>query len=269
MKLPSTQSWLLSAVGLALLAPSVNAQLFSYSDQNVLLAFRPAAGNASTDTLLVNLGPVSTFFNAAGTSGFVVGNASAVTSTFTSLANLDFSVSAANRSVTGTGNQTLQTIWETRPRADVDTQTNPWNRQSSGLLANTGAKVASLGNGATTLTGINTSTVVIPLSDTSHSVSKWVGSGAGGAGGGATGNFQSTFQGNVENKTSSTFGGTDLVRSDFYEIVPGSGASTYLGYFTFNGNGVTSFTPVPEPQEYAALAGAALIGFAVWRRARK
>ena len=102
MKLPSTQSWLLSAVGLALLAPSVNAQLFSYSDQNVLLAFRPAAGNSSTDTLLVNLGPVSNFYNAAGTSGFVVGNASAVTSTFSSLANLDPTIGEAARNLGAT-----------------------------------------------------------------------------------------------------------------------------------------------------------------------
>jgi hypothetical protein len=269
MKLNSTRSWLLSAVGLALLAPSVHAQLFSYSDQNVLLAFRPAAGNSSTDTLLVNLGSVSTFVNAAGGTAFYVGNSSAVTSTFSSLANLSYSVSAANRTVSGTGNQTLQTIWETRPRADVDTQSTAWNRQSSGLLANTGAKIASLGNGATTLTGIDTSTVVIPLSDSSHSVSKWVGSGAGGAGGGATGNWQSTFQGNAETKTSSSFSSSDFVRSDFYQIIPGSGASTYLGYFQFNGDGTTFFNPVPEPQEYAALAGAALIGFAVWRRTRK
>ncbi|HTH46807.1 MAG TPA: hypothetical protein VMB21_04800, partial [Candidatus Limnocylindria bacterium] len=231
--------------------------------------FRPAAGNRSTDTLRVNLGPVSTFFNAAGTAGFSVGNAAAVTGTFSSLANLDFSVSAANQTVDGTGNQTLHTIWETRSRADVDTQSNPWNRQSNGLLSNTSAKIASLGNGATTLTGINSSAVVIPLSDTSHSVSKWVGSGAGGAGGGSTGNFQSTFQGNAENKTPSIFGASDYVRSDFYEIVPGSGASTYLGFFQFNGDGSSTFTPVPEPQEYAALAGAALIGFALWRRACK
>ncbi len=269
MKLTSTRSWLLPAVGLALLAPSVNAQLFSYSDQNVLLAFRPAAGNSSTDTLLVNLGAVSTFVNAAGGSAFFVGNSSAVNSTYTSLANLDYSVSAANRTVAGTGDQTLQTIWETRPRADVDTQSNPWNRQSSGLLANTASKIASLGNGATTLTGLNSSTVVIPLSDSSHNVGKWVGSGSNGAGGGATGNWQSTFQGNAETKTSSSFSSSDFTRSDFYEIIPGSGSSTYLGYFQFNGDGTTLFNPVPEPQEYAALAGAALIGFAIWRRARK
>ena len=269
MKLPSTRSWLLPALGLALLAPSVNAQLFSYSDQNVLMSFRPASGNASTDTLLVNLGSVSTFVNAAGGAGFFVGNASAVNSTFASLANLDYSVAAANRTVAGTGDQTLQTIWETRPRASVDTQTTPWNRQSSGLLANTGSKIASLGNGATTLTGINSSTVVIPLSDASHNVGKWVGSGSNGAGGGATGNWQSTFQGNSETKTSSTFASSDFTRSDFYEIVPGSGSSTYLGFFQLNGDGSAYFSPVPEPQEYAALAGVALIGFAVWRRARK
>lgn len=259
-----TTTWLLSAASLALLAPAANAALFSFADQNVLLAFRPAAGNASSDTLLVNLGSVSAFYNAAPASTFAVGNQSAVTSTYSSLANLNYSVSAANRSVTGTGNQTLQTIWETRPRADVNVQTTPWSRQSSGALANTAGKIASLGNGATTLTGIDASTVVIPLSDSGHSVSRWVGSS--GSGGGSTGNFNGTFQGNGETKTPSTFTGGSFTRSDFYEVVPGSGASTYLGYFQFNANGSASFTAVPEPSEYAAVAGLALVGFALWRR---
>jgi hypothetical protein len=30
-----------------------------------------------------------------------------------------------------------------------------------------------------------------------------------------------------------------------------------------------SFTVVPEPEEYAALAAAGLLGFAVWRRSRR
>ena len=59
-----TTTWLLSAASLALLAPAANAALFSFADQNVLLAIRPAAGNASSDTLLVNLGSVSAFYNA-------------------------------------------------------------------------------------------------------------------------------------------------------------------------------------------------------------
>lgn len=36
-----------------------------------------------------------------------------------------------------------------------------------------------------------------------------------------------------------------------------------------NANGIYEFTAVPEPHEYAALAGAGLLGFALWRRARR
>lgn len=255
--------------GLAVLAPAAHAQNFSFTDQNVLFSFRPAAGNGDTDTLILNLGPVSAFYNAAPSSTFAVGDAAAVNATFASLASLSYSVAASNRTITSDSEHPLQTVWATRPRADVDVQSTPWNRQSSGALANTAGKIKSMGDGATTLDGYltETDTVVIPLSDSGHNVGRWVGSG--GSGTGATGNFNSTFQGNAETTTPAVFGAADYVRSDFYQITPGSGQSEYLGYFQFNGDGSATFTAVPEPEEYAAMAGAALIGFAVWRRFRK
>jgi hypothetical protein len=36
-----------------------------------------------------------------------------------------------------------------------------------------------------------------------------------------------------------------------------------------NANGIYDFTAVPEPHEYALLAGAGLLGFALWRRVRR
>lgn len=257
------------AGGLAVLAPAAQAQNFSFTDQDVLFAFRPAAGNGDSDTLILNLGPVSAFYCATPSSTFAVGDAAAVNATFASLASLSFSVTASNRTVSNDAEHPLQTVWATRPRSDVNLQSTPWNRQSSGALANTAGKIKSLGDGALTLDGYltETDTVVIPLSDSGHNVGRWVGSGASGTG--ATGNFNSTFQGNAEKTTPSVFGPTDIVRSDFYQITPGSGQSEYLGYFQFSGDGSATFTAVPEPEEYAALAGAALVGFAMWRRTRK
>jgi hypothetical protein len=270
MKIPMFPVAAVVAGGMAVLVTPAQAQLFSYADQNALLAIRPASGSTATDTLIFNLGPVSAFYNATPASTITVGDATALNTAFSSLANLRFSVSAANRTVTTDVDHPLQTIWVTRPRSDVSTQSTPWNRQSSGGLSNTGSKIASLGSGAVTLSGYQgrTNQVLIPLSDTAHHVGKWVGSGGSGAGTGPTGNFQSTFQGNAENTTPAGFGPTGFVRSDFYQITPGTDQSTYLGFFQFNGNGSTTFTAVPEPEEYAALAGAALVGFALWRRSR-
>lgn len=47
-----------------------------------------------------------------------------------------------------------------------------------------------------------------------------------------------------------------------------SGSHTVDGAVT-SGTVNYSFTVVPEPEEYAALAGAGLLGFAVWRRSRR
>jgi hypothetical protein len=48
----------------------------------------------------------------------------------------------------------------------------------------------------------------------------------------------------------------------------GNGASTgnYTGLQI--DNLVVSYTPVPEPEEWAAIVGAGLVGFALWRRRR-
>jgi hypothetical protein len=86
---------------------------------------------------------------------------------------------------------------------------------------------------------------------------------------GANGDFAGTFQGNIENTTPAGFLTNGApVRSDFYQLKPGSGSGTYLGYFQLGNNGSMTFTTVPEPATWAMLAcGAAL--FAAIRRIRR
>ena len=61
------------------------------------------------------------------------------------------------------------------------------------------------------------------------------------------GNFNA-FQGNIENTLSSTFvtGGSNA-RSELYQMAPGSGNGTFLGYFELTPGGSLSFVAVPEP----------------------
>jgi len=63
---------------------------------------------------------------------------------------------------------------------------------------------------------------------------------------------------------------TGVVRSDFIELLPGSGADTDLGYFDFHPDGTVTFTPaIPEPSAaILSLIGAVLLA-PRWRSRRK
>jgi hypothetical protein len=49
------------------------------------------------------------------------------------------------------------------------------------------------------------------------------------------------------------------VRSDLYELNPGTGPATFLGYFQLSGSGAMTFTAVPEPSVF----GLVVAGFSI------
>jgi hypothetical protein len=222
---------------------------FTNLPPDVLVGFRQTGG---AQELVADLGPASRFYQAAPGSRLVFNEFSEaqLTATFSGLDNLGIVACAAVR-VTGDADRPLQTLWVTRRRADPATQSTPWNRQSSGGLANTATRISSIGSGTATYSSStpegpnNTATAVQLPATYSEGLSAYLG----------TGNFKATFQGNAENVTPVGF--TDQassIRSDFYEIRPGSGASLYLGYFEFTSAGELSFTaaggsvsPAPAP----------------------
>lgn len=216
---------------------------------DVLVGLRQTGG---AQELVIDLGPVSRFYAANPGTNIVFDEftSAQLTSTFSGLDNVGFVACAAMR-VTGDADRPIQTIWVTRRRAELATQSAPWNRQSSGALANTATRISSIGSGATTFSTSNpagdnnTATAVQLPASNPNGLSSYLGSG----------NFKSTFQGNAENLTPTGFTeGGGAIRSDFYELRPGSGAGTYLGYFEFKPNGQLSFTaagggvtPAPAP----------------------
>ena len=58
--------------------------------------------------------------------------------------------------------------------------------------------------------------------------------------------------------------------SSIYEIGAGGGSSSQFAYFGGDSPQYVAFAPsaIPEPSTYAAIAGAAMLGLAVWRRRR-
>jgi hypothetical protein len=228
------------------------AASFGFQSTNVppdlLIGFRQTGG---VSELVADLGPVSRFYNAIPGTNFVITEftVAQLGDAFSGLDSVGFVACAAMR-VDGDATRPLQTVWATRKRVDPATQSLPWNRQSSGLLANSATKISSIGSGAASFSGSNppgqdnTATAVVLPASYANGYSAYLGSG----------NFKSTFQGNAENLTPSGFtesGGS--IRSDLYEIRPGSGQSLYLGYFEFKATGALSFTaaggsaPAPAP----------------------
>lgn len=74
----------------------------------------------------------------------------------------------------------------------------------------------------------------------------------------------SAFDISVSGTAWATFGGS----ANLYAIDLGTGAATLVGQIG-DGTAVHGLTAVPEPEEYAAIFGAAMAGFALYRRQRR
>jgi hypothetical protein len=256
---------LAGVAGLALLAPTAKAQVFTYTAEDLLLGIRSAGPN----DFVVDLGP-SSFFRtaAAGTYDISTGryNSSQLTSAFGGLDGLSLSVFGDVRT-TG-GSLPNNTLWMTAARPDINVQTIPWQRKSSITQGNTGAKIDGVAGGAVGYSGgqpagpNNTATaVVMPDNYAGGSYQVSVG----------TGNWGGTFVGNSEGNTGISFAAGGVpVRLDLYELQPAAGnpAGTWLGYFDFKPNGTASFTVVPESSAWATIGGGACLLFAAFQRRR-
>jgi hypothetical protein len=239
-----------------LLAPcvfaSLNAAPFVFSSTNMppdlLVGFRKTGGAAE---LVVDLGSVSRFYSAAPGAVIPITEFSPAlfSSTLGNPASVAFSVFAAVR-VDGDPDRPLHSLWVSRKRTDPSVKSAPWKRQGSGSLGNTGSRISSIGSGAETFSSNNkpgpdnTPTAVVIPSANPSGYSSFLGSG----------NFKATFQGNAENVAPADFAeGSSPIRSDLYEIIPGSGDSKFLGYFDLTPAGVLTFTAaggsLPPPAE--------------------
>jgi len=221
---------------------------FQYNPQDLLIGLR--RGSIDSE-LVVNAGSVSNYLAVPLGSTITVSNVASgqLTAAFANLNNLYFSAAAVVRT-SGNPAYPLQTIWVTSPRSAggnnaPNTPTPPWLRDSQFGQGVTGGKVEGIGNNAVSYangqpTGANNSStgVLIPSGNT-FAYSTLMGT---------AGNYQGAFQGNVEVKTTATFTTDGLpARADFYQLIPGGGSGTYLGFFEFRTNGVMTYTAGPAP----------------------
>ena len=227
-----------------LLAQGAFAAL-TYNNGDLILGFRKAGGSSNLE---VDLGSITQIKSIAGTgtilsfSQFTAGDITAGVGSAGSgsLNNAIWSVSGAVNlagQITGAGKNTLW-LTSARDSAALSTQTTPWTRGSSTTQGNTVAPVLTVGTGFAAATGNAGSTTAAVIADGANSYHDNITD---------NGNFNA-FGGNIENTLGATFvSSSTQARSDLYEMQPGSGNGTYLGYFELTSAGALSFVAVPEP----------------------
>ena len=229
------------------IACAANAQTFSYNNGNLLVGFRLTAGGVND--LVINAGSASTFTNMAAGTTINVANftPSMLQTAFGDTNNLSFSAFGCfDASYPDSAQQ--KTLFMTRARTDINTQSSPWPRYIASAQGVTVSTLNAAGFGAQAIA------LDLPASATTNQAGFLIESESWSASPkvsyktalGASFNWGSF--GITEQSTSPTFttDGTP-VRADLYWIVPGGNivthpASTYLGYFQLNTNGVLTYT---------------------------
>ena len=198
--------------------------------------------------MVVDAGPISTLTSAAanqripitqytGTQLAAVGTNGVSWSVFTWLTN-------------GTPN----TLFVTRARSSINTQTTPWPDASSPNQAGTIGRMVTIPPGALDelnllVYPVSTATAVVEEDSSSGNPNYTTGVSYHDALAGAYGgDFNGTFAGNPENTTLNTFTAAGaVVRSDFYQLTPtvGYALGTWLGYFELSPNGAMTYVAYP------------------------
>ena len=294
-------SWLLFLTSIALLAlgQMVQAQTFTYANNDLVLGFRMNGVFAQNYEVVVDIGQASAYFNlTVGTKIPVPGFSASQLSpgSFTGLTNLSWSVFGyyAGSSYPGYVNNTL---WLTVPRANNAVRSSDAIRLAYSLQQAVKAKMgdivgASSGAGFIsqalgTSNQFNTPTFVRESIATysTHILSVWISGTVDPTQGTLNDTWPATEpnSGNLEVTTSGSFA-SGSVRSDLYEVRPlttgngtavvdphtgTSGLAWYIGYFEFNLDGTMTFTrdaastaPAPVTLSIARTNNVSTIAFA-------
>jgi len=272
-------------VGLVALSSTIIGRAVTGTTGDLILGFNASSGTGSSTNLVVDLGNVANFFQASQggtlTAGQVV-NLSSMLS-LTDLTNtygswqtdsaLTWGVagnSAKNPSSSTFGTSTFKsTVWVTAATSAPGAST-PWLNGSTSYM---NAAVTPIDTivfnlaSSTSAAGTAQSGFQASGDPTSWATGATIGSGV------EFGKFTESASGTVVGPTSASVSYLDL-----YQVAPtsASGAVTgvsLLGTFALFGDGSAQYltftaagTPIPEPSTYAAILGAAALGFAMLRR---
>jgi hypothetical protein len=252
---------LLSVAGSCALLQSAQAGSFTDTSRDLILVFRQLSADGTDDGAVefeVDIGQASIYYGVTpgGSVPVTAYSPSAQLNAFfgSDLGGLAWSVAGCvpNGGDSGSSTKPPATLWVTDPRtADPTTSPGAWVRKSFNGQALPDGKIEAILNNAAAW-GESVAADSATNTTTAVAIPSGIGDNADGSLG-PNGNYLGDFFGNgegrndVENTTPSTFSTDGLPsRSDFYELQPGSGAGTYLGYFELTPSGTMTFYALPK-----------------------
>ncbi len=257
---------ILALASLALV--TTTAQATTYVDGDLFLGFRATGGIGNTNAYLINIGNFAQYRDAT-TAGFTLalGNIKAdLDATFTGWATrADVRWGVFGTAQLWDDGVTTNVLYGTKQEAVIGTTVTPWNRRNDSAQSVTSAKVVNVASQYLIDVGsLNAPRAVIQNTSESND---WTEFQPGGSQ--STSNTAFAIYANgANNGIEGNFGnGTAGTRLDLFQLIPGSGAGSYEGYFSitdspggatvsFNGNNI-----VPEPTSALLLGmGTGLLG---------
>jgi hypothetical protein len=221
--------------------------LTSYNIGDVLVCFR----NGQTRNLIVDAGPVSTFTNAAPNQRIAISQYTAVQfdAAFGDADDVNWSAFTwFDGNVSPASAQ--WTLFVTKQRTDPNIQSTPWPAGTAGSQQGVASLMAEIATGASFKLGFNShnsaSAIIepqaaanyLPLQGTSYfnAINSSIG----------LTDFGGNFSGSPEIMTGDDFDSSGAVlRSDLYQIPPGTSSSTFIGYFEMADDGTMSYVAYP------------------------
>jgi len=254
----------LLVLGIAGLATSSQAQVFNYNTADLCICFRQdSASYSGTNEDVLDGGQASNYVNLAVGTTISVPNLSPSQLypwSLSSFQNLQWSVTAYFLSGNYPGYPNY-TLWVTVPRTDVNVQTTPPTRLSTGVQKTAYAEIESIFfdaqkvSQAVAISNQFNTPFFVQESDATYPTLV-LSQHMGDLETGFEGTLQDTWpDGNLEITTPNSFSG--FVRSDFYEVRPltdshgnpivdphvGTNSGAYfVGYFQLNSSGAMTFT---------------------------
>jgi hypothetical protein len=249
MKSDLSINWLRAMTRMSLAATACLSALtalgYNYTTGDLELGFRQPG---STYELSVNLGRATNYDHIAAGTTLQITNytGTIISNTFSDFGSVQWSAFGTSVDL-GNPNIVPYTLWTTRGRATLGTQSTPWKcrdsfdqpapaqqMESVGLSSSNWASSRAIDGTTHTATAVRMPESVTTLGYGYH----WFV--------GSVGDWSGTFQGNVEQTTPSDFVSTqETVQADLYKMVPTDTVGvdgTYLGYFQFSWDGTMTFT---------------------------
>lgn len=234
---------LLAIAGLVLGTPPAKAVLVDdWVAGDLIIGFRASGGVGSDTSYLINIGQRTLYTSATSAFDLSLGNIGADLSA--TYGATWFDRTDLLWSVFGTTESVAPTLYASRARTSLGTQSTPWPSEAdSGLRTATKSEIVSVASAFNQLDATaNSSRAALQANSGNAGSYNWQ----------VTANSGTDFGGvsqwtNIEG----TFGVSSTKALDYYSV---SGSTTYRGVFSIDNTGQVSFNAVPEPSTYALLA---------------